>query len=225
MTSNSSSSSSGSNRNKAIMIGIGALLVGGVAIAVGTGSGGLTGSRMVDVTLPAGTTMVGVLQNTISTENGEVGTPIRLETAETVSLGEGLSLPAGVEIRGAVTHTQGGGRVAGAPELTLRFTEITVNGDDHRITAEPFRLRGKNDAVQSVALIGGGAVVGGVVGAVTGAGTAEGAVVGAVLGTGVAIATKGDQLVVSSGQRLRIRLTEAVVVKVARSPEARDESK
>lgn len=225
MTSNSSSSSSGSNRNKAIMVGIGALLLGGVAIAVATGSGGLTGSRMVDVTLPAGTTMIGVLQNTVSTENGEAGTPIRLETVEELGLGDGLALPAGVEIRGEVTHSKGGGRVAGAPELTLRFTAMSVNGEDHRISAEPFRLRGRNDAVQSAAMIGGGGVVGGVVGAVTGAGTVEGAVVGAVLGTGVAIATKGDQLVVGSGQKLRIRLTEPVVVSVARRSEPKGETK
>jgi len=197
--------------------GLGLLAVAAVAVAVATGSG--AGSRMVEVSIPAGTTIVAELKNTISTENGEAGTPIRLETVSEVSLGEGLVLPAGVEIRGEVTHSKGGGRVAGAPELTLRFNEISVSGTDHRITAEPFRLRGRNDALQSGAMIGGGAVAGGVVGAITGAGTLEGAAVGAVLGTGVAIATKGDQLVVSAGQKLRVRLTEPVLVKVSKAPD------
>jgi len=205
----------GTTKGKAIAAGLGVLLVGAVAVAVATSSG----NKMVEVTIPAGTTIVAALQATISTENGEAGTPIRLETVEALDLGQGLALPAGVEIRGEVTHSKGGGRVAGAPELTLRFNEMSVSGTDHRITAEPFRLRGRNDAAQSAALIGGGGIVGGVVGAVTGAGTAEGAVVGAVLGTGVAIATKGDQLVVGSGQRLRIRLTEPVMVSVSKRAE------
>ena len=212
MSATEQSSPTGITKGKAIVGGLAVLVIGAVAVAVATGGG----TRMIEVTIPAGTTMVAALKNTVSTENGQAGTPIRLETVEGMTLGEGLVLPAGTEIRGEVTHSKGGGRVAGAPELTLRFNEMTVEGTDHRISADPFRLRGRNDAVQSAAMIGGGGIVGGVVGAVTGAGVVEGAVVGAVLGTGVAIATKGDQLVVSSGQKLRIRLSEPVVVKLAK---------
>lgn len=200
------------NHAKLIAGGVGLLVIGAVAVAIASGAGG--GAREVDATVPAGTSFVAALGSTISTENGEAGTPIRLETTESVDLGQGMIVPTGVTIRGEVTHSKGGGRVAGAPELTLRFTEMTVNGTDYQISAEPFRLRGRNDAAQSAALIGGGGVVGGVVGAVTGAGTVEGAVVGAVLGTGVAVATKGDQLVLPAGQKLRVRLAEPVVIRV-----------
>lgn len=211
MSSESKAGTSAPNRSKLIAGGVGLLVIGAVAVAIASGAGG---PREVDATVPAGTSFVAALGSTISTENGEAGTPIRLETTEPVELADGLMIPAGTTIRGEVTHSKGGGRVAGAPELTLRFTEMTVNGADYRITAEPFRLRGRNDAGQSAAMIGGGGVVGGVVGAVTGAGTVEGAVVGAVLGTGVAVATKGDQLVLPAGQKLRVRLSESVVVRV-----------
>lgn len=206
----SSESPASSGRTK-IMIGAGVLAVGVAALAIASNVGG---PREVDATVPAGTSFVAALGSTISTENGEAGTPIRLETTDQVELADGLMILAGATIRGEVTHSKGGGRVAGAPELTLRFTQLTVNGTDYSITAEPFRLRGRNDAAQSAALIGGGGVVGGVVGAVTGAGTVEGAVVGAVLGTGVAVATEGDQLVLPAGQKLRVRLAEPVVVRV-----------
>jgi hypothetical protein len=195
----------------AIVVG-GVALLAAAAVTVATGRG----NRMVDATIPAGTALVASLQGTISTENGEAGTPVRLELADDLSLGDGLVVRAGASIRGEVTHSQGGGRVAGAPELTIRFHELSVNGTDHAISAEPFRVRGKNDAAESAAMIGGGAVVGGVVGAITGAGTAEGAIAGAILGTGVAVATKGDQIVLPSGQKLRVRLTEPVTVSVAR---------
>ena len=114
-------------------------------------------------------------------------------------------------IRGEVTHAKGGGRIAGAPELTIRFREMSVGGSSYPITAEPFRIRGKDDLVESVATIGGGAVVGGIVGAVAGS-TVKGAVIGGVLGTGVAVATKGNQIVLPEGQRLRVRLTAPITV-------------
>ena len=47
-----------------------------------------------------------------------------------------------------------------------------------------------------------------------------GAVVGAAIGTGVAVLTKGDQIVLPTGQRLRVRITEPVTVKY--SPADRD---
>lgn len=221
MSTTEQTSPQGITKGKAIVGGLAVLLIGAAAVAVATGGG----TRMVEATIPAGTTLVAALQNTVSTENGQAGTPIRLETVEGLTLADGLVLPAGTEIRGEVTHSKGGGRVAGAPELTLRFNEMSVEGTDYRITADPFRLRGRNDAAQSAAMIGGGGIVGGVVGAVTGAGAVEGAVVGAVLGTGVAVATKGDQLVVGSGQRLRIRLSESLVVKLAKQagPAAEEE--
>ena len=72
-------------------------------------------------------------------------------------------------------------------------------------------LRGKDDLVESVAEIGGGAVVGGIVGAVAGS-AVKGAVIGGVLGTGVAVATKGNQIVLPAGQQLRVRLAAPVTV-------------
>ena len=72
-------------------------------------------------------------------------------------------------------------------------------------------MRGKSDAAESAAEIGGGAVVGGVIGAVAGS-VVKGAVVGAVLGTGVAVATKGNQIVLPAGQRLRVTIVQPVTV-------------
>jgi hypothetical protein len=165
-------------------------------------------------TIPAGTRLIAGLGQTISTERTEAGQPVRLTTADTISLGNGVTIPAGMTIHGEVTHAKGGGRIAGAPELTLRFDRLEVDGRDYRIATEPFRVRGKNDAVESVAEIGGGALVGGVIGAVAGD-ALKGAVIGGVIGTGVAVATKGNQIVLPAGQKLRVRLTEPVTVRYA----------
>ena len=180
-----------------------ALTVAVVGIAAGKviSSGG---SR--EATIPAGTRLVAALEQTISTENA-VGRSIKLKTESPLSIGKDAAIPAGIIIRGAVTHAEGGGRIAGHPELTLRFTEFEIDGKSYDITADPWRVRGKSDLGESVAEIGGGTVIGAVVGGL------KGAVIGGVIGTGVAVATKGDQIVLPAGQELRIRLAEPVTVR------------
>lgn len=187
---------------------LGALIVaavGVVAAAVVTRSGTREG------TIPAGTRIVGALSHTISTEHSSVGDRVELVSREPIELSEGARIPEGAVVEGEVTHSEGGGRIAGAPELTLRFTHLQIDGRDYRITAAPWRVRGKNDAAESAAEIGGGAVVGGVIGALAHK-TVEGVVVGAVLGTGVAVATKGNQIVLPAGQRLRVTIDQPLTV-------------
>jgi hypothetical protein len=200
-------------RKRLMVAGFSLAAAGILAAAVVDGGkeGGLLGPRRVKATLPAGTTLVAALGSRLSTEGLRAGRSVTLTTRSPLELDEDRALPTGVIVRGEVTHARGGGRIAGAPELTIRFREISVGGATYPISAEPFRLRGKDDLVESVAEIGGGAVVGGIVGAVAGS-TVKGAVIGGVLGTGVAVATKGNQIVLPAGQRLRVRLTQPVSV-------------
>jgi hypothetical protein len=165
-------------------------------------------------TIPAGTTVVGELGKRLSTADTHVGDGIELRTVAAVTLSDGATLAPGQVVRGVVTEAKGGGRVAGAPLLAIRFTEIEVDGERHGIVASPFRVEGRNDAGRSAAQIGAGAVAGGILGRVAGGkgGTVKGAVVGAAIGTGVAVATEGQQLVLHRGQPLKVRLTEPVTV-------------
>ena len=159
-------------------------------------------------TLPSGTEIVASLNGSISTDRSSVGDPVQLHTVQPIRLegGGGASIAEGAELRGTVTRVKGGGRIAGAPELALKFTELEIDGHSYPITADAFRVKGKSDATESAAEIGGGALVGGIVKGV------KGAIVGAAVGTGVAVATKGDQLMLGDGQRIRIRLAEPVTV-------------
>jgi len=182
----------------------------GVIAVVAAGITGGTGGKP-KATIPAGTAIVATLESTVSTKSSDVGDPVVLRTAEPLKLDENTVIPEGIVVRGEVTHVKGGGRIAGAPELTLRFGRLEVDGEDYAIQAEPFRVRGKNDAAESAITIGGGAVVGGVVGAVAGS-AAKGALIGAVLGTGVAVATDGDDIVLPKGTKLRVRLADPVTV-------------
>lgn len=195
---------------KLLRIAIPAVVGIGLVAAVVLGRG--TAKR--EATMPAGTVLVGVLDNEISTERSNVGDNVGLHTVAPLRLDGGVVIPAGVVIRGMVAEAKGGGRIAGAPVLALRFTEVEVDGERQAISAESFRVTGKSEGGKSAAQIGGGAVAGGIVGRVFGGkgGTLPGAVVGAAIGTGLALQSEGGELVLPAGQRLKVRLSGPVTV-------------
>jgi len=165
--------------------------------------------------LVAGTDIVAALQSTVATGKNHVGDKVVLRTLEEVRVNEVTVVPAGATINGEVTHVDPAGRIAGGAELTLRFTELVMpGGTSYAIAAVPLRLEGKGDAKESAIEIGGGAVAGGVIGGILGGSDdiAEGAAVGAVVGTGVAVATKGDQIVLPAGQKIRVSLREPISI-------------
>jgi len=212
MTSSTTPSPATGRRLSTFLLPVVYLLLGGGAIAAMVVTTGDDVTR--EATVPSGTVLVAALDHTVSTEVSAVGETVRLETTQPVSLGPDTVIPAGAVVRGEVTHSKGGGRIAGAPELTLRFTELEADGERYRIDSQPFRIRGKSDAVESAAEIGGGAVAGGILGGVLGGGSGAvgGAVAGAAIGTGVAIATDGDDLVLPAGTRLKIALAAPLTV-------------
>ncbi len=180
------------------------------AAVVGIGIGGavlLGGAReKKTATIPAGALLVATLDQTVSTDRSGIGDHITLHTTDPIRLGNETEIPDDATIHGEVTHVKGGGRIAGAPELTLRFTELELDGHTYPISADPLRVTGKSDVKESAAEIGGGTIAGAVLGGV------KGAIVGAALGTGVAVATAGDQLTLPAGQKLRVRLTQPITV-------------
>lgn len=200
------------NTTKLVRLALPAAVVGvGVAAAVMLGSSG----EKKTATIPSGTLLAAALEQSVSTDRNSAGDRVTLQTVEAIRVGD-ETLPGGLTVRGEVTHVKGGGRIAGAPELAFRFTELEVDGHTYQISTEPFDVKGKSDATESALEIGGGALVGGVLKG------AKGAIVGAAIGTGVAVATEGDQLTLGAGQRLRIRLAEPVTVQFRPRPETEE---
>jgi len=166
-------------------------------------------------TLTAGTEFVASLQSTIDTGKNKVGENISLSTLEPVRVNAMDVVPAGSTIKGEITHIDPAGRIAGGAELTLRFTELVMpDGKSYAISCDPFRLTGKGEAKSSAVQIGGGAAAGAILGGIIGGkdDIGKGAAAGAIIGTGVAIATKGDQIVLPAGQRMKVALNAPVTV-------------
>ena len=184
----------------------------GIAAAVMLGRSG----EHKTATIPSGTVFVAELEQSLSTDRNGVGDRVTLHVVDETGRGDATPLPDGITLRGVVSLVKEGGRIAGAPELGLHFTELELDGRTYPISTEPFYVKGKSDATESALEIGGGAVVGGVLRG------AKGAIVGAAIGTGVAVATEGNQLKLGAGQRLRIRLDQAVTVQFRPQPSSGD---
>jgi hypothetical protein len=160
--------------------------------------------------MAAGTVLATVLQSTVDTGKATVGERVTLHTAVPIQVTEETVVPAGSLVHGSVTHVRAAGRMKGAAELTLRFTEIALpNGKTYEIACAPIRLVSKGDGKETAAEIGGGAAAGGLLAGVIGGkdDILKGAAIGAAVGTGVAVATKGEQIVLPAGKSLEIRLT------------------
>src|SRR5262249_5451532 len=167
------------------------------------------------VTVAAGTTIPAELETPVATDKNHVGDPVVLQTTRAVEVDGVVVIPTGSTVRGTVTGLKAAGRMRGASELTIRFTEIAVaGGRSYPVTCEAFRTVEKGDGKQSAAEIGGAAAVGGVLGGVLGGkhDVLKGAAIGAAVGTGVAAAKKGTQISLPAGTSITVQLTAPIVV-------------
>jgi hypothetical protein len=187
----------------------------------GCGQQQAIGDKEKSETLTAGTVFATALQNTIDTGKNKVGERVTLRTLEDVRVNEMTVVPAGSTINGEVTHIDPAGRIAGGAELTLRYTELVMpDGKSYPISAAPYRLQGKGDAKESALEVGGGAVAGGIIGGIVGGkgSVGKGAAAGAVVGSGVAVVTKGDQIVLPAGLKMRVALDGPVTIVTKGAP-------
>lgn len=169
-------------------------------------------------TIASGTSVVTTLQTPVATDRNRVGDAVLLRTVEPIMASDVVVVPAGSSVHGQVTYINDAGRIKGAAALTLRFSEVvTPDGKSYPIVCEPFRLVGKSDGKQSAEVISGGAVGGAIVGGILGGkdGALKGAAAGGIVGTGVALGTKGDQIVLPVGERLRVTLAQPLSIQMA----------
>lgn len=171
-----------------------------------------------EVTVPAGTALAVVLETAISSESSRVDQPVTGRLAANVDVGGAVAIPAGSSVTGVVTEVYRSGKVKGRAELSFRFTELSRAGESEKY---PFKAPAitrvaeatkKKDAVK----VGGGAVGGAIVGGLIGGkkGAAVGTAAGAGAGGAVVMSTRGEEVRLSQGTKVSIKLTEPLVVKV-----------
>ncbi|NOT28537.1 MAG: hypothetical protein HOP16_20845 [Acidobacteria bacterium] len=169
-----------------------------------------------EATVPAGSTLDAQLGTALASDTSSVEQTV--EATLTVPLvAEGVTVaPAGSTLVGAVTSVRESGRVRGRAEIAVQFTRLRTDGVTYDIHTEPLRWVAEATKGEDAVKVGIGAAAGAVIGAIAGGG--KGAAVGSAIGAGggsaVVLATKGEEIRLGTGTRLRVELTEPITVTV-----------
>ncbi len=113
-----------------------------------------------------------------------------------------LVAPEGARIYGFVEEAKNAGNLAGRSILSLTLTDIEIENRLQPILTTEYVEEGRSSTGNTLAKIGIGAAIGGLIDG------GDGAKKGAAIGTGVAAITKGERLYVPEGTLLQFHLLE-----------------
>jgi hypothetical protein len=140
--------------------------------------------------------------------------------AQSVIIGDRVAIPAGSKVYGhvvdAVPAKKGLKDKAGA--LTLAFDRVVTPSGARTAISGGLSRTGKSSGKKNAGVIGGGAAGGALLGKVLGGDTkdaAVGALAGAALGTGIAAGTRGQDVEISAGSPLVIKLDRPTRIDLA----------
>jgi hypothetical protein len=137
---------------------------------------------------------------------------------QAIVVGGRTLMPSGSQIHGVLQDVEDSGRISGRARMTLLYQSIVdPKGHRYAISAVPLKLQAASTTGSDVEKIAAGTVLGAIVGGIAdgGKGAAIGAGAGAGAGTILMLATKGDDLALSPGQKLSVLMTGATSVEVA----------
>jgi hypothetical protein len=174
--------------------------------------------RHETLVVPAGTSVVAVLQTQLSTDENTTGDPFVAKTVDPIYVDGRIVVPAGSRIEGVLRDVQASGRIKDRARMTLVFQEIVDSeGKTHSMSALPLTIQAASETDDDVLKIGAGSAAGAIIGAITGKknGAVIGAAAGAVAGTILVLATKGEDVELHSGVKLNVQMTGPMNIVVA----------
>jgi hypothetical protein len=183
-----------------------------------------------------------VLENTLirvrtdqpmSTRQTKDGTSLLFTVSEDVVVDNVLVIPRGATVHGTVVESKQPGTLTGAPELTLKLTDLDLGGKTYPLYTYQFRAQGTSKTKPTETKIKGGVVIGAIAGSAfsgsakgetTGVGNAAGMATGAALGAGVGIlvsaATPGPILSIPAESQIDFYLASPIAVEPVSAKEA-----
>jgi len=170
------------------------------------------GSREL-VTLPAGTEIAVMTNDTIDSKTANPGRVYSADVAQNVVDARGnVVIPKGSEAELVMRNVNAGG-VTGTSDMALDLQSVKVGGHRYTVSTQDIEQQGnaglgKNKRTGEY--VGGGAVLGTLIGAIAGGGkgAAIGAATGAAAGAGTQILTRGKAVHVPAETTLRFRLDQ-----------------
>jgi hypothetical protein len=166
--------------------------------------------------VPAGATLAGELEVTLSTDRNSAGDPFTARLREDHLGADGVVLlPRGSVIRGRILESRESPSADEPATLVLQVEAMEVNGVRLPVVATvvetQLRTEARDSGGRTAAKVATGAAAGAVVGRILGRdtrSTAAGAAAGAAAGTAVALATRDGHGVLDGGTLVVIRLDQ-----------------
>jgi hypothetical protein len=176
-----------------------------------------------EVTVPRDAVIGIRLETAVSSETAVVEDRVRAEVTRDVRVDDEVVIPAGAQLEGTVTLVERGGRFKDRARIGVQFTTLVIDNARLPIRTEAIYRDGEAPTKEATSKIGASAVVGTILGAVIGGkkGAAIGGTAGAAGGTAAVMASGRNDASIAKGAALTVRLTESVVLGVAREPNAR----
>jgi len=170
-------------------------------------------------TIAAGTELEVELLDGASSKTSQVGNAVRARVTKAIVI-DGLTVvPEGTILEGSVTEAIPLKKIGGTASLGLRFDTLEVGTGGRLAIATGLRVQGKSENGKDAGTIAGATAGGALLGRLlskshkTNA-TLIGAAVGAAAGTGVAAATKGQEVEFPAGTAMALRLEQPLEITV-----------
>ena len=171
------------------------------------------------IVLPAGTSLVVRMGNSIDTKTANAGDTFTGTLARPVSVDGEVAIPSGAGVSGKVVDAKSPGKFKGEGVLSVALTSIDVNGSPTDIETSTYAESVKGKGKRTAVITGGGAGAGALIGGLAGGG--KGAVIGGLLGAGAG----GAGSAFTGNKDLRIPAEAVVTFKLSNSIEVKHSGK
>jgi hypothetical protein len=166
------------------------------------------------VTVPEGTNLTVILEQTISTARNRSGDEFDATVASPIVIDNQTVIPKDARVQGHIVEARPSGRLKGVARLDLTLDSVEINGKSYDIATEDEGRVGKNHNKRNAILIGGGGGLGALIGGIAsgGVGAVIGAAAGAGAGTAGAAFTGKKDIRVPAETRLTFELAQPLSI-------------
>jgi len=165
--------------------------------------------------VPAGTSLVVRMGNTIDTKTANAGDTFTGTLAHAVAVGDDIAIPSGAGVSGTVVESKSPGKFKGEGNLVVTLTTVDVNGVPTTIQTSNYAINVKGKGKRTAVVTGGGAGAGALIGGLAGGG--KGALIGGLVGAGAGAAgsafTGNKDLQIPAESAVTFKLSNDITVK------------